>query len=111
MTEEEKKLYVILQARFCRMAEDAAGSPSATVSSVSFFGKVFDGLDWYRLRLTWERHICHNIGVRFTSIRKNPTDNFYVQDPASQITMSKPARHIELKKDLGQKILVLGHIP
>lgn len=60
---------------------------------------------------TWERHICNNIGVRFTSIRKSPTDNFYVQDPATQITMSKPARHIELKKDIGQKILALGYMP
>jgi hypothetical protein len=107
MTEEEKKLYAILHSRFCRMAEAAPAGRG--MSSVSFLGKVFDGSEWVRLQLSWEHRICHNIGAIFTSVRRND-GNFYVSDPSRQIIFSGTV-YIEIKKEIGLKILALGHTP
>jgi len=106
MTEEEKKLNAILYSRFCRMAEAAPAGRG--MASVSFLGKVFDGSGWIRLQLSWEHHICHNLGAIFTSMRRNPTENFYVSDPSRQIIEDV---HIEIKTEIGLKILALGHMP
>lgn len=108
MTEEEKKLYSILHSSFCRIAETAHGGGG--MASVSFLGKVFDGPGWVRLQLSWEHHICHNLGAIFTSVRRNPMKNFYVSDPSRQIIFSGTV-YIEIKKEIGLKILALGHTP
>lgn len=108
MTEEEKKLYAILHSCFGRMAEAAPAGRG--MASVSFLGKVFDGLGWIRLQLSWEHRICHNVGAIFTSVRRNPMENFYVSDPSRQIVFSG-TMHVEIKKEIGLKILALGNIP
>jgi hypothetical protein len=108
MTEEEKKLYAIFHSRFCRMAEAAPAGRG--MASVSFLGKVFDGPGWIRLQLSWEHRICHNLGAIFTSIRGNPTENFYVSDPSRQIIFLGTV-YIEINKEIGLKILALGNIP
>jgi len=106
MTEEEKKLNAILYSRFCRMAE--AAPAGREMASVSFLGKVFDGPGWIRLQLSWEHHICHNLGVIFTSVQRNPMENFYLSDPSRQIIETV---YIEIKKEIGLKILALGYLP
>lgn len=108
MTEEEKKLYSILHSSFCRMAEAAHGGGG--MASVSFLGKVFDGHAWIRLQLSWEHRICHNLGAIFTSMRRNPMENFYVSDPSRQIIFLG-AVYIEINKEIGLKILALGNTP
>jgi hypothetical protein len=108
MTEEEKKLYSILHSSFCRIAEAARGGGG--MASVSFLGKVFDGPSWIRLQLSWEHRICHNLGAIFTSMRRNPMENFYVSDPSRQIIFLG-AVYIEINKEIGLKILTLGYLP
>ena len=121
MDNEEIKLYRILLDHMRRMAEENSKKttrPSA--DSVSFLGMTFSGPEWKRFNTAWEAHVCDNIGARLTSVRKDPTLNFYVAwprevarsyAPCSRADSWKPHSYLEIGRDVGLKILALGHMP
>ncbi len=125
MDNEEVKLYRILLDRMRRMAEEKSQKTARpSVDSVSFLGMTFSGSEWKQFNTAWEAHVCDNIGARLTSVRKDPTLNFYVAWPrdfrasltnsrvaSSRADSWKPHSYLEIGRDVGLKILALGHMP
>lgn len=110
MNEQEKKLYILLQDSMRRMAEGFKFEPSIA-NTISFLGIRMDGLDWPRFKAAWDNHIHRELGARFTSLRRNPSKNFYAAIPTQTVSLDKPTEYIEIKKDVGLKILALGYVP
>lgn len=110
MNEYEKKLYILLQDHMRRMAEGFNFNPSIA-NTISFLGIRMSGFDWRRFEASWDDHILRELGARFTSVRRDPSENFYTVTPTQTVSLDKPTEYVEIKKDVGLKILALGYVP
>lgn len=110
MNEQEKKLYVLLQDHMRRMAEGFDFNPSIA-NAISFLGIRMSGFDWHRFKASWDDHVRREIGARLTSVRRDPSENFYATIPTQTVSLDRPSEYVEIKKDVGLKILALGYIP
>lgn len=97
-TPTEKKLYEIIQERWCRMAEEELRQPVIRIRHITE---------------KWKSHLA-GLGMRFRKARTLPPEpretgdsKHYIIDPSSQLDPT----YIVIEPETANKILVLGYLP